>query len=84
MVDMAQIIRLAAFDGHSEVFLLGYHDEVVPTHKEWLQQIDGIFDTYAGTKFYIVGEATRTPETWLEHGNTQAMCYRDWIGYCDV
>lgn len=83
-VDMAQIIRLAAFDGHAEVFLLGYHDEVVATHKEWQQQIDSVFDAYAGTKFYIVGEETRTPAIWLEHGNTQAMCYRDWIGYCDV
>jgi hypothetical protein len=84
MVDLAQIIRLAAFDGHTEVFLLGYHDEVASGHKEWLQQINGIFDTYVGTKFYIVGEPTRTPEIWLEHGNTQAMCYQDWIGYCDV
>lgn len=83
-VDMAQIIRLAAFDGHAEIFLLGYHDEVTPTHKEWQQQINNIFDTYSGTKFYIVGEETRTPDAWLEHGNTQAMCYRDWIGYCDM
>jgi hypothetical protein len=75
---------LAAFDGHKEVFMLGYTDETPAGHNEWIDQIAGIFRAYTGTRFYLVGEPTRMSDTWLNCSNVQSMNYRDFIGYCDV
>jgi len=84
IIDMAQLIYLAAFDGHREIFLLGYNDEVPTQHKDWVAQIAQIFHCYSGTKFFLVGESTRMFDAWLECTNVQAMPYRDFIGYCDI
>ncbi len=84
IVDLATVIYLAAFDGHKEIFMLGYTDETAGGHNEWIQQIVNIFAAYSGTKFYLVGESTRMPDAWVNCPNTQTMTYRDFIGYCDV
>ena len=84
MVDLATVVYLAAFDGHKEIFMLGYTDETAGGHNEWLAQIAGIFAAYTGTKFYLVGEPTRMPDVWVSCPNTQVMPYSDFIGYCDV
>jgi hypothetical protein len=84
LIDMATVIYLAAFDGHKEIFLLGYTDEVDGGHNEWLQQIANIFSAYRGTKFYLVGESTRMPDVWVNCSNVKTLTYREFIGYCDV
>jgi hypothetical protein len=84
IVDLATVIYLAAFDGHKEIFMLGYTDETAGGHSEWVQQIVNVFTAYSGTKFYLVGESTRMPDAWVNCSNTQTMTYRDFIGYCDV
>jgi hypothetical protein len=84
MVDLATVVYLAAFDGHKEIFMLGYTDETLAGHNEWMNQIAGIFRAYTGTKFYLVGEPTRMPDVWVSCPNTQVMPYSDFIGYCDV
>jgi hypothetical protein len=84
IVDLATVVYLAAFDGHKEIFMLGYTDETTGGHNEWIQQIANIFAAYTGTKFYLVGESTRMPDAWVNCPNTQTMPYRDFIGYCDV
>jgi hypothetical protein len=84
IIDMATIIYLAAFDGHKEIFMLGYNDEVDSGHKDWIQQIASIFTTYTGTKFYLVGESTRMPGTWINCPNTETIDYNTFISYCDV
>jgi hypothetical protein len=84
LVDLATVVYLAAFDGHKEIFMLGYTDETAGGHNEWMQQLGKIFTAYSGTKFYLVGESTRMPDVWVNCANTQTMNYRDFIGYCDV
>jgi hypothetical protein len=84
IVDLATVVYLAAFDGHKEIFMLGYTDETAGKHNEWIQQITNIFAAYSGIKFYLVGESTRMPDAWVNCPNTQTMIYRDFIGYCDV
>jgi hypothetical protein len=84
IIDLAQLIYLAAFDGHREIFLLGYNDEVPAEHKDWVVQIAQIFQCYTGVKFFLVGESTRMFDAWLECANVQPMPYRDFIGYCDI
>ena len=84
IVDLATVVYLAAFDGHKEIFMLGYTDETTGGHNEWIQQIANIFAAYTGTKFYLVGESTRMPDAWVNCANTQTMPNQDFIGYCDV
>lgn len=84
IVDLATVVYLAAFDGHKEVFLLGYTDEVDGGNNNWIAQISNIFSAYTGTKFYLIGEPTRMPDVWVNCPNTQTMTYLDFISYCDV
>jgi len=84
LLDIATLPYLAAFDGHQEIFLLGYNRETPVENDTWHQQIRKVVDAYPGVRFYFVGEPTNMYDSWLEPANTQAMTYRDFIGYCDV
>jgi len=77
-------VYLAAFDGHKEIFLLGYLDLIEGGHKDWQSEISDIFLAYTGIKFYLVGESTRMPDIWVDCFNTQLMTYPEFISYCDV
>jgi len=84
LLDIATLPYLAAFDGHQEIFLLGYNRETAVENATWSQQVRNVVDAYPAVKFYFVGEPTNMYDSWLEPANTQAMNYRDFIGYCDV
>ena len=84
LLDIATLPYLAAFDGHQEIFLLGYNRETAVENAAWNQQVRNVVDAYPGVKFYFVGEPSNMYDSWLEPANTQAMTYRDFIGYCDV
>jgi len=77
-------VYLAAFDGHQEVFLLGYTDETNGDSLNWEAQLADVFLAYPGVKFYLVGENTRMPDVWVDCFNTQVMTYLEFISYCDV
>jgi hypothetical protein len=84
MLDLALLPYLAAFDGHKEIFMLGYNRDTPVENPAWHEQIRNVIDAYSGTKFYFVGESTNMYDCWLELTNTQTMTYRDFITYCDV
>ena len=84
LLDIAVLLYLAAFDGHQEIFLLGYNRETPVENATWHQQIRNVVDAYPGVKFYFVGEPTNMYDAWLEPANTQALSHREFIGYCDV
>jgi hypothetical protein len=84
LIDMALTVYLAAFDGHQEIFLLGYTDETNGDALNWESQLTEIFTAYPGVKFYLVGESTRMPDQWVECFNVQAVDYPYFISYCDV
>ena len=83
LIDMATAIYLAAFDGHQEVFMLGYNDLINGDSLNWQSTITDIFLAYTGVKFYLVGESTRMPNEWVDCANTQTMTYPEFISYCD-
>ena len=83
IVDLATIVYLAAFDGHREIFMLGYHQETVGGRTTWIADIADIFKTYP-IDFYLIGESTNMPAEWLDCANVRTMTYRDWISYCDI
>ena len=84
LLDIAILPYLAAFDGHQEIFLLGYNRETPVENATWHQQIRNVINAYPGVRFYFVGEPTNMYDSWLEPANAQAMTHREFIGYCDV
>lgn len=77
-------IYLAAFDGHKEIFLLGYSKQMIFDNERWFDNVKEVFTAYAGVKFYLVGEPTIMPDAWLDCANVGTMSYREFISYCDV
>jgi hypothetical protein len=84
MIDLALTVYLAAFDGHQEIFLLGYSDQTDVNALNWTSHIAQIFLAYPGVKFYLIGENTHMPDEWLNCFNVKSMNYREFINYCDV
>jgi hypothetical protein len=84
LVDLALLPYLAAFDGHQEIFLLGYTDEITANSTAWESNIHSVFVAYPGVKFYLVGGKSNIMVNWLEHANVNYMDYREFISYCDV
>lgn len=77
-------VYLAAFDGHQEIFLLGYSKQMEFDHPRWMDDVCEVFKAYNGIRFWLVGEPTTMPDVWLECANVKPMSYRDFVGYADV
>lgn len=77
-------IYLAAFDGHKEIFLLGYTNETISGVKNWQDQIKTIMDVYYSTYFIAVGQSTSMPERWFDSPNFKCMNYLEFRYYCDI
>lgn len=75
---------LAAFDGHKEVFLLGYTDDETIGQNDWIAQLINIMSAYQSTKFYHVGTKSFAPDVLYDCPNFQQMNYREFIAYCDI
>ena len=84
MDDLAIAVYLAAFDGHEEIFLLGYNNDTPFGNNSWIDQINAIFSAYNSTKFYLIGSESNMPDMWRNNSNVSCMDYRTWTSYCDV
>lgn len=82
--NLATNIYVAAFDGHQEIFLLGYTNETVGQTINWKQDVDLVLRTYANVKFKIVGVENNIPDLWKRHTNVECWDYRKFVTYCDV
>lgn len=81
---LALPIYLAAFDGHQEVFLLGYNKEINSLTKNWQVDVNWVFRAYNTTKFVLVGVPSNMPDMWRNNRNVDAMTYNEWVSHCDV
>ena len=85
LIREALLIYLAAFDGHQEVFLLGYTNQATVGSTAFEHQVSTVIQTYSSTKFYVVAEHQHhIPTAWLEHANVEKFNYRQFVSYCDV
>lgn len=82
--EWAMLPYLAAFDGHKEIFLLGYHKELPFSTTACLQNLQKVFSTYSGIKFYIVGNKNTEHKELLDIPNVSKMDYREFVTYCDI
>lgn len=83
-LDINTLVYLAAFDGHKEIFLLGYNKDTPIEKPGWQDEIVKIMRVYSGAEFYFVGEVTNMFPEWFDCVNAKSMTYREFISYCDV
>lgn len=84
LLDLATLPYLAAFDGHKEIFLLGYNKDLPIEQADWQTQLTTVIKSYSGVRFYFVGEPTNMFNEWFDCANTTSMTYREFISYCDI
>jgi len=82
--DPAMAVYLACFDGHSEVYLLGYTQETPGDPRPWQRAILEIMQVYNKVDFYVICTPTVVPELWLGQPNCHNLVYRDFVSRCDV
>jgi hypothetical protein len=83
-LDLVMLMYLAAFDGHQEIFMLGYHRDTETGHPGWINQVCDVMRSYPGTQFTFAGVPSNVPDVWLDLPNARAINYPDFIGYCDI
>jgi len=83
-LDLVMLMYLAAFDGHQEIFMLGYHRDTEAGHPGWINQVCDVMRSYPGTQFTFAGVPSNVPDVWLDLPNARAINYPDFIGYCDI
>ena len=77
-------IYLAAFDGHTEIYMLGYNNDT-PTGKiNWINEVTLLIQAYSGVLFVMVGNQLNMPDAWMSCPNTKNLTYREFVTYCDV
>lgn len=81
---LAMPIYLAAFDGHAEIFLLGYCLEMPGGSRNWIADINSVLAAYRGTSFVLVGVEANMPESWRSQSNVRCMAVPEFVSYCDV
>lgn len=82
--NLALAVYLAAFDGHSEVFLLGFNIDTPGGTASWIQDVATVFVAYKSTQFVLVGTESNMPHAWRACANVVSMKHRKFISYCDI
>jgi len=80
----ALVLWMAAFDGHKEIYALGYSNDTVGTVSEWSSHVNGVLTAYPSTRFIFVGEESNVPKTWRMNANVACMDVRPFISHCDI
>jgi hypothetical protein len=83
--ELASALYVAAFDGHTEIFLLGYNKDLGETMgTNWVVDVNDVFRSYTDTTFHLVGTDVNMYDQWKMNRNVKCLTYRDFITYCDV
>jgi len=80
---LALVIYLAAFDGHKEVFMIGYSKDLDGGSKSWINDVHSVMSAYDTTQFILVGNGTQ-PDSWLQLPNVSQIDHRKFVTYCDI
>lgn len=83
MDDLALAVYLAAFDGHNEVFLIGYNKDT-PGDNNWVGDVRRVMSDFKDVTFYLVGVEVNMPDVWRNMPNVKCINYRKFITYCDI
>jgi hypothetical protein len=78
---------LAAFDGHTEVYLVGYDEytlDGLQRRDTMINSVSNVIETYSGTKFYHCIHQGNTPIEWKKHKNLSTMTINEFRSKCDI
>ena len=81
---LALPIYIAAFDGHKEIFMIGYNNDTVAGTFNWINDINLVMQTYNDVDFFFIGTVTNMPDAWRHNRNFRNLEYRDFVSYCDI
>lgn len=84
MDQLAQAVYLAAFDEHTEVFLINYNIETPAGTANWIEDVNTVIRVYDTVKFILVGTEAAMPRAWRSNRNCSVMGIRDFITHCDI
>lgn len=84
MDQLALAVYLAAFDEHTEVFLINYNIETLAGTANWIDDVNTVIRVYDTVKFILVGTEAAMPRAWRNNHNCSVMSIRDFISHCDV
>lgn len=77
-------LYLAAFDGHEEIFMLGYNLGTPTTASSWIDDVNLVLKAYKSTKFVLIGPPSNMPAVWRQNTNVSCIDYRKFITHCDI
>jgi hypothetical protein len=80
----ALILWMAAFDGHKEIFMIGYNNETLGLTSEWMSHVNTVISVFPSVKFTLVGEETIMPVQWRKNANVDCIDHRTFVTHCDV
>ena len=78
---------LAAFDGHSEVYLLGYdeyHEDGETRRSKVVSATEAVIKAYPGVKFIYVTDHGNIPKEWRKYRNISMISTTKFRSDCDV
>lgn len=81
---LALAVYLAAFDEHSEVYLVNYNVETPAGSAGWIQDVNTVIRVYDTVKFILVGTEAAMPKQWRTNANCSVMSIREFISHCDI
>lgn len=84
MDQLATAVYMAAFDGHEEVFLVGYNKDTPHGIISWEDHVNEVFESYPNTSFFVIGVQPNMPNAWFNNTNVSCMSYHDFVMYCDI
>jgi hypothetical protein len=82
--ELSLAVYMAAFDGHKEIFLLGYNNDTPVVDKNWIAYLNAVFQAYSATSFVLVGTAGNMPPAWRSNRNVRCIKYREFVTHCDI
>ena len=78
-------LYLAAFDGHKEIFMIGYNKETHTGSSSFANHVGNVIHSYPEITFTLIGKEPGMYKNWLELPNTRLFKnYRELISYCDI
>jgi hypothetical protein len=82
--DPATALYLAAFDGHREIFMLGFNLDTPCVSKKWQQHVTQVISTYHTHDFRVVGVSRNIPDEWKDLANVECWNYHKFRFNCDI
>lgn len=80
----ALVLWMAAFDGHKEIYAIGYNNDTVGSTSEWSAHVNGVLMAYPSVKFTFIGVESNVPKDWRMNPNVTCMDHRPFLSHCDI